>query len=319
MRKLLHVSPSMLQTREESEQEFYIKYRSDTRPDREPQTLPMAIGSAFDAEVKAFLLHRFFGKNQTENYERLFEAQVEAHNRDSGRAFGKLYFDQYRDLGGLAEMVLLLERAKIAPLVEIELQKKLINFDGVPIPVIAKPDLAGTGKDEQAATRLVHDWKVNKGSPAAGYVKSLPKGLPHKDTFVINEPTSGIPLATHAHAGAKWDNQLSFYGICLFSQSSDSKAGSGSLGSAGHTTDFVGSIDQITHDGAPGPKTRVNLFRKMFRAEALADYAVRVREFWEAEQARVVSDEWELLALARYGLQRPETDSDRAFGELISG
>jgi hypothetical protein len=285
----------MITSRDEDEREFYIKYRADSKPNREPQTLPMAVGSAFDAEVKAFLLDSFHGK--AGQFVRLYEAQVEPQNRVAALPYGKLYFEQYKNMGGLSDLCIMLREADMLPMVELDYRHK-VNFDGVEINVNCKPDLLGENK----TTTLIHDWKVNKGSPASGYVKSLPSGLAHKTTMTVTDPISGIRVAAHAEAGKKWDDQLSFYFLARgFSE--DKR--------------YIASIDQITHDGAPGPKTRSNQFRKVLQVEQIKAYATKVRKFWEAELARAVNEEWELLALARYGVQRPETEDDCDFAALL--
>jgi hypothetical protein len=328
MRDLKHVSPSMVMTYEQSEEEFYLRYRADSRPPRDPQTLPMAIGSAFDAYVKAYLLEKFW--DQKDQFERIFKSQVEEPMQALALQFGGAYFDIYREQGGLADMVILLQRNSIKPLVELDIRRE-INFAGALVPVICKPDLAGIaspkglqnlaldtnassltcsddfksiGDRPQNATRLVHDWKVNKGSPKPGYVKSLPSGASHRGTLVINDTISGIPLATHFGAGAIWDDQLSFYGICCFGTEGAENT------RANEPFGFIGSIDQITHDGSPGPKTRTNEFRKKFSSEHLSAYARRIRNFWESEGIRKENSAWELKALALFGLASSEDDAD---------
>ena len=47
---------------EKDHDEFYLKYLSENRPGRLPQTLPMSVGSAFDARVKSSLHEAIFGK-----------------------------------------------------------------------------------------------------------------------------------------------------------------------------------------------------------------------------------------------------------------
>ena len=55
------LSYSSLSLWEKDIDEFYAKYLSDHAAPRLPQTPPMAVGSAFDAEVKAALHAALFG------------------------------------------------------------------------------------------------------------------------------------------------------------------------------------------------------------------------------------------------------------------
>ena len=51
--------------------EFFIRYLADKRPPRPPQTIPMAVGSAFDAYVKCYIMDRLGIKG--EGFDVLFE------------------------------------------------------------------------------------------------------------------------------------------------------------------------------------------------------------------------------------------------------
>src|SRR4051812_28236093 len=111
MRNLQHLSPSSIGIYEKSPDEFYIQYLADIRAPRMAQLPVMAIGSAFDAYVKSFLVEALFGKNHDPKFNLLtiFEAQVEPQNRDYCFEAGKYLFDCYKKCGALSDLMLELQ------------------------------------------------------------------------------------------------------------------------------------------------------------------------------------------------------------------
>lgn len=180
MRKREYISPTSINLFHENRDEFYIRYLSDNRPPREPQTRPMSVGSAFDAFVKSFLHEALFGKNHKDSeiysLDNIFVTQVEEHNRDWAFRVGKYTFDCYKECGALADLLLDLRQAVGEPRFEIELKGEIgltSNVQGA-YTLLGKPDVFFMNKD---GFHTILDFKVNgfcsKGntSPKRGYLK----------------------------------------------------------------------------------------------------------------------------------------------------
>ena len=102
MRQLEYYSPTSLKTWKSDKREFYVRYLADTRPPRAKQTEPMAIGSAFDAYIKCYLAKCLWGSNAAKQrgfeFEKVFEEQVEEHNRDQARLHGSMVLDLIKNM-----------------------------------------------------------------------------------------------------------------------------------------------------------------------------------------------------------------------------
>jgi len=173
LRRPKYLSPSSLMQWEKDPAEFYLQRLAEVAPPKMPQTVPMAIGSAFDAFVKAEM-----GGLKSEALQTLFDSQVELRGED--RAFvidaGTYCMHVYKESGAMA---CLLQDARWvaegkAPMYEASLTKDICmpgSLHGVPI--LGKPDCAIPLVN---GGMLVIDWKVNgymstSGvSPNKGYV-----------------------------------------------------------------------------------------------------------------------------------------------------
>jgi len=189
----------------------------------------MSVGSAFDAHVKAYYHTHLFGKGTNPEFEfdTIFEAQVEPHNRDWARYAGQYAFDAYKTSGACVDLLMELQKAKSEPRFEFTLQETLFRGhedcpDGV--PVLGKPDVYFINTE---GCPIVLDWKVNgfcskyNKSPAKGYVKvrdgwqgspSRGAGACHKDALVVK--TNGIKIncgITMDEVDKKWATQLTTY------------------------------------------------------------------------------------------------------------
>lgn len=145
-----YVSPSALAKFEKDPDDFYLKYMAEPRPEREPQSAPASVGSAFDAYVKSQLSSDLFGKP---TFTELFETQVEPHNRDFAREAGEHCFKSYLTSGAYEELLDMMEGAKEEPQFEF---KANVEIDGVPL--LGKPDARFVSRD---GVHVVLDWKVN--------------------------------------------------------------------------------------------------------------------------------------------------------------
>lgn len=224
MRTPEYLSPSGIKTYEEDRELFYIRYLSDNRSPRDPQTQPMSIGSSFDAHVKSHLYETLFGKghNPAFDFEAIFESQVESQNRDWAREHGAVCFERYKECGALADLLIELRGAIGTPHFEIEI-KGLVQANRYGVPFLGKPDVYFTNRE---GLPVIYDWKVNgwcgKGntSPKPGYLR-LRHGGPnrgldvghHKDAHPVRK--QGM-LINGAHkledVNEEWAIQLGVYG-----------------------------------------------------------------------------------------------------------
>lgn len=233
MRIPKYLSPSSLKTFEKDRSEFYLKYLADNRPDRMPQTQPMAAGSAFDAYVKSYIYKTLFGNYGDNNeYEltTIFESQVEPQNRDWGLGAGKYLFEKYSFCGALSEMMSELQKSAGPPRFEFSIEGFIDSKIG-DIPLLGKPDIFFIN---EFGARVIWDWKVNgfcaksATSPTKGYTKcrdgwaSLLKkssrnvGMPHKDCVLQDHLGIQINGATMMEdCNTEWADQLAIYAWLL--------------------------------------------------------------------------------------------------------
>lgn len=115
MKTLRYLSPTSISTFLSDKEQFYLRYLSDNRPERDPQTNAMSVGSAFDSEVKAELRYLLFGDNRAEVYEKYFTDSVDLVNRDFASVAGKRCFDSYKNSGALNDLMIDMSKAKEGP------------------------------------------------------------------------------------------------------------------------------------------------------------------------------------------------------------
>ena len=102
MRTPKSLSYSSMTLWEKNPEEFYLRYLADHAAPRLPQEPPMAVGSSFDAHVKANLYEALFGKtNPKFEFAAIFESQVEPQCRDFALVAGQVCFDAYKLTGSL--------------------------------------------------------------------------------------------------------------------------------------------------------------------------------------------------------------------------
>lgn len=244
MKTLKYLSPTSIDKYVDSPITFYMIYLADKRPDREPQTNAMAVGSSFDAYCKSYLHEALFGKgNPKFEFNTIFESQVEKHNRDEARKAGQHIFDQYKRAGCLADKMIELKQSVGEPRFEFDVegfvagQSSVEGFIGK-IPFLGKPDVSFVHKE---GARVVDDWKVNGyysksgKSPMKGYIRirDIHGGYPGYKG-VIPGKFKGIRINMSDTLDAldrKWAAQLAIY--------------SWLLGEPVGSQEFVAGIDQI--------------------------------------------------------------------------
>lgn len=274
MREITHLSPTRLLAFEQDPQAFYLAYLADNRPQREPQTQPMSVGSSFDAWVKSFLYRELFGsRDPAFEFEALFDAQVEPHNRDWAFSAGRHCFDRYASVGALNDLLSQLRSSVGEPRFELEV-KGTIRHGRASVTLLGKPDLQWFNKH---GLTLILDWKVNgycskyPPSPAFGYVrcrgsdtKAHPKCklIPYKGTHING--------ATVMEAvDAKWATQLVTYAWLM----GENVGG-----------DFVLAVDQLVCNAVKStpPEIRVAEHRCQVNPEFQADVFRRYTVCWDA-------------------------------------
>lgn len=214
-----YISPSSFQKYLLDKREYYMQYISPIKPPYMAQTVPMAIGSSFDAYVKSSLYHKVFGKNNPKfELQTLFEAQVEPQNRAVALVDGKHVYEEYVKHGCFADLLLDISASITEPRFESSVEAEI---DGVKLS--GKPDLSFMNKLE---CQIVLDWKVNgyysksATSPMPGYLRlrenGSKSGSSHKDAMKMMHRGVYINCAhTLDLLKPDWATQLSIYGWVL--------------------------------------------------------------------------------------------------------
>ena len=182
---------------------FYVRYISDNKVERPPQTKPMSAGSAFDAFVKAEL-------DDTQDFDELFKKQVEEHNREWAYDMGLHVFNCYKVSGMYSRLE---DRLADAHSVKCEYGVNGV-VDGVPL--FGYPDLVAEFDDH----REVFDWKVQgtctktSVSPAKGYGICLDGFVGKKQTRSHQKAHKNVAQNIE-DSDPKWAEQLQTYAWCI--------------------------------------------------------------------------------------------------------
>lgn len=286
MRKPEYLSPSSISLWVQNRSDFYLRYLAENRPPREPQTQPMSIGSAFDAYVKSYLYEKLFGKRDERYvFENLFEAQVEAHNRDWAYNHGRYVFQQYKESGALADLMLILGSSPSDPRFEFEVKGVQHGYrEGIEgkfgeVVLLGKPDVDFFTKE---GVHCVLDWKVNgycskyPKSPSPYYLRLRSAGRTNQGMHGKCHPLvhNGLEINIACgleHIDRDWARQLAIYGwLC----------GEPVKG------DFITIIHQLACSPNPGglPKIRI------------AEHHNRVGRDYQQETFDLACTIWECIA-----------------------
>ena len=165
------LSPSALFKFESEREAFFERYLSPVKVKRPPQEDYMAMGSALDAFVKSDIHTKVHGAAATKGgqfeFETIFEAQVEPHNRDEVLKRSRDLWKQYQESGAYASLLADILSSPFAPEMEFTATGEI---EGVPL--LGKPDLRYITRDH---VHVIADWKVNGSmsktgaSPVQGY------------------------------------------------------------------------------------------------------------------------------------------------------
>lgn len=231
MRTPEYLSPSALDCSESTPDEYYMRYLSDFKPPKMAQTLPMAVGSAFDAYIKSYLHNRLYGNNHKDSerfkLRALFEAQVEEHNRTEAWAMGAHVFESYIKSGSGADLMLMLSKSLDDVRFEFSVQAKIASSidAGIGISILGKPDLYFRTAENET---VIFDFKVNgycgagNTSPTAGYVQLIEQSIVdrgnwyrmgcHKNAFIQRHKGLDVNMGSYFEShNAQWATQLATY------------------------------------------------------------------------------------------------------------
>ncbi len=286
MRLPTYLSYSSMSLFEMDPPEFYIKYLSETRPARQPQTGPMCVGSAFDAYVKSALHAALFGVSADPVYElqTLFEDQVEPQNRDFAWGAGKHCFEIYQLTGAYAELLDLLKQSVEEPRFECKLTGVIGGA-----PFLGKPDCRFVLDLGEGRISIVLDWKVkgfcskSAASPSKGYAlcrdgytgkSSRSHMKSHKMYMEYDFRGIKINRDYMENCSQSYADQCSLYGWLLGEP----------IGSEENIVWIDELVSKPTGDVLEGnyPLMRVSNFRARVKPEYQQQLVDRVSNCWEA-------------------------------------
>lgn len=204
-----YLSPSSLSLFESDRREFYLQRLAAVKRVKQVQTVPMAVGSAFDAFVKAYLYKRIHGDCAEYSEEALLSKQVDPGRRDVAIPAGRKLFNEYQRLGCMADLIDEMYSAATKPMFEFSIKDTISG-----VPLLGKPDVFFINKE---GCRVVYDWKVNGfgsssgASPTKGYVRLKPGNKMHKDCCAVMFKGLMINGEWFNNISPGWADQLSTY------------------------------------------------------------------------------------------------------------
>ena len=152
MRIPKYVSPSSYQLFKADPIRYYLNYLSDNLETREPQNIHMAMGSAFDAFVKAQITEDLQTSTRFDRRQ-LFEEQVATEFRSELWIKADMLMRAYQECGAYGIAVADMGLASLEPRFEFAVSATILG-----VPVFGKPDAFYHNK---LGTPVILDWKVN--------------------------------------------------------------------------------------------------------------------------------------------------------------
>lgn len=304
-----YLSPSSLGCFEREDQdEFFYRYicPKDIRPEKEPQTDPMSVGSAFDALVKSELYQDYYGRGQAEQdgYTRcnLIRQQCEEHTLPLSLEIACDCFDQYVECGAYHNLFSLMNQSPQRPRMEFDLTATIGG-----VPLLGKPDLHF---HTVGGCHIITDWKVSGScsahgvSPQQGFqlalstsAKARGVGQPHKKYVPASQcgvSVNGVPMNETTDY---WADQLTTYAWALGEE----------IGSE----NFVARIEQLAC--RPCPKTddsgRLRIKCVTHQATVAPDYQRALIERYQRC--------WHHVTTGHYFPNLSRADSDQRVNTLI--
>lgn len=275
------LSYSSLSLREKDPEEHYIKYLSDKAAPRLPQTPPMAVGSAFDAEVKAALHAALFGTGSNPQFEfqTIFESQVEPQCRDFALTAGKVVMEAYKLCGAYDDLLNLLRKSIEPPRFEFKVEGTVGGA-----PFTGKPDCRFVLDLGQGRISCIWDWKVHgycskyNTSPSKGYMTCLDgfqaakpsqsHGKEHKLFKAMDYRGLLINSGYMEFCNSEYADQLTLYSWLLGEQVGDENV-------------VLGIEELCAKPGSP-PTLRYARHRGRVKADYQVALEARVKKCWQA-------------------------------------
>jgi hypothetical protein len=226
MRTIEYLSPSSISTFKYDPKEFYLRYLASTRSERDPQTRPMAIGSAFDAFVKSYLHENLIGTTDPRfDRQTIFETQVGREHWEWAYKNAEYVFEEYKQSGALADLVLLLRESPTDPRFEFELRgtkhgmREGIEGQFGQVVLLGRPDVDFITRD---GVHVILDFKVtgycgySKTSPKPGYIRMRSAGRTNYGKHMRCRPFVWHGLEINAaqyleEVDEGWARQLAIY------------------------------------------------------------------------------------------------------------
>ena len=267
---------------EKNPEEYFLRYLAEHPAPRLPQEPPMAVGSAFDAYVKAAINYRLYGMAVSPKFEfgAIFESQVEPQHRDFALQAGKYIFKAYKLSGAFGDLTKLLEQAVEPPRFEFKVDG---TINGAPFT--GKPDCRFVLDFGFDRIHCILDWKVHgycsryAASPSKGYMlcrdgytsdkPSRSHGTEHTNYLAHNHRGLTINAGYMEFCSDEYADQLCLYGWLLGEKPGDENV--------------VGMIEEIVSKPAePRPLLRVANHRARIKTDYQQKLLERVGRCWQA-------------------------------------
>lgn len=228
MRIPKYVSPSAYQLFKADPIRYYLNYLADNLEAREPQNIHMAMGSAFDAFVKAQITADL-GTSTKFDQRELFEQQVALEFREELWPKAKYLMAMYQECGAYGIAVADMGLASLEPRFEFDVSATILG-----VPVFGKPDAFYLNSH---GTPVILDWKVNSVLGGSNkkkkyYVACHQTKEKYESVHMVSH--CGLPVCTNyglEDVDESWAFQQFVYAIGLGSKIGDA---------------FITSIDQAT-------------------------------------------------------------------------
>lgn len=194
-----YISPSSFKEWLNCQHKFYLKRMAGIPWVTEPQGLPAAVGSAFDAYLCASISEELGLKDLPEHkLEFLLETSVDKEQQDQAIPYAENLFKLYKSLGCYDNLL----KEDITG-VHVALDPVILEVDGDEVPIYCKPDLHNS-------LGTVYEIKVNGAfsksgqSPKPGYLRYI------NNKYVAKGPHNlhGQPLE---QIDSDWAIQLAMY------------------------------------------------------------------------------------------------------------
>jgi len=242
----------------------------------------MAVGSAFDAYVKAAINYILYSTAVSPQFEfgAIFENQVEPQNRDFALAAGKHVFKAYKLCGAFDDLIKLLRQSVEPPRFEFKVDGTIAGA-----PFTGKPDCRFVLDFGSGLIHCILDWKVRgycskyAASPSKGYMlcrdgyksekPSRSHGAEHDSYLAYNHRGLTINAGYLEYCNDEYADQLCLYGWLLGERPGDENV--------------VGMIDEIVSKPAsPVPLLRIANHRARVKADYQQKLLERVGRCWQA-------------------------------------